>query len=297
MSFMAPTVRFDSNKVITEEQLRKHIPSVFATEAHESRSSKFVPIPTIEILRGLKNEGFEVVGGKQGRCRTPGKTAFTKHILRLRKTADAKAYQVGDTVAEVTLRNGNDGTSRYRLAAMLFRIACLNGMTVKLSDIEDVAIGHIGKNVRDDVIEGTYRVIKDSQLALAAPREWSQIRLDRDERMVLANAVHHLRFADDETGEIRTPVTAEQMLTPRRRDDTNPDLWTVTNVLQEHAIRGGDSAYGRDAQNRQRRVTTRAVNGIEGDLKLNRAIFTLADQMAKLKGARPLTEAKTALVA
>lgn len=287
MSFMAPTVRFDSNKVVTEDELQKYVPSVFATEAHESRSAKFVPVPTIEILRSLRKEGFEVVGARQGRTRTEGKAAFTKHVLRLRQMSDAGKYKVGDTVAEATLRNGNDGTAAFSLAALLFKIACLNGMTVQLAEIEDVHVGHIGKHVRDDVIEGTFTVIKQAQLALAAPREWSQIQLDQDERQVLAEAVHQVRFADDE-GNVTTPITPAQLLIPRRYGDQSNDLWQVTNVLQEHAIRGGDTAYGRDANNRQRRVTSRSVNGIEGDIKLNRAIFALADKMATLKGCKPL---------
>lgn len=292
----APRSRFDSNRVITEDEMRQLVPSVFATTAHESRSSRFIPVPTIEILRSLRNEGFEVVGARQGRCKLPGKTAFTKHQLRLRQMNNLLAYKVGDTIAEVMLRNANDGTASYDLAALLFRIACLNGMAVTLGTIEDVKVRHNGKNVRDDVIEGTFSVVKQAQLALAAPREWSQIILDREERKIFAEAVRELRFADAD-GEVKTPITAEQLLRPQRQEDTTPDLWTVTNVLQEHVVRGGDTAYGRDANNRLRRVTSRSVNSIDGDVKLNRALFTLADKMAALKGAKPLTVQPVAMAA
>ena len=284
----APHTRFDSNAVLNEDVLRQVVPSVFATTAHESRSIKFVPVPTIEILRSLRKEGFEVVGARQGRCKLPGKAAFTKHQLRLRKVDDVSKYQVGGTIAEVMLRNANDGTASYDLAALLFRIACLNGMACVIGTIDDLKVRHNGKNVANAVIEGTFTVVQQAQLALAAPREWSQIILDREERKVFAEAVRELRFAD-EAGEIKTPITAEQLLRPQRVEDTTPDLWTVTNVLQEHIVRGGDSAYGRDANNRMHRVTSRSVNSIDGDVKLNRALFTLADKMATLKGARPLT--------
>ena len=72
---------------------------------------------------------------------------------------------------------------------------------------------------------------------------------------------------------------------PRRQDDTAPNLWNVFNVVQENAIRGGLTATGRDANNRPRRATTRAVNGIDQDVKLNRALWTLATRMAELKAA------------
>ena len=279
----APKVRYDSNRVWTEDELHLHVPSVFATEAHESRSTKFQPVPTIEVIRSLKTEGFEVVGAKQAVSRIPGKSDFTKHVLRLRQMNNIQAYRVGDTVAEVLLRNANDGTARYNLLAELFRIACLNGMAVALKLIDEVKVGHIGKNVQQDVIEGTFTVIKQAQHALAAPREWSGIRLDRDEQMAFAETAHQLRFADSE-GNVTTPITPAQLLIPRRTEDRNNDLWTVTNVIQEHVIRGGDINYGLDANSRMRRVTSRAVNNIDGDIKLNKALFMLADKMATFKG-------------
>src|SRR6187431_2753685 len=60
-----PTARFDTGRALTESELFKLAPSVFATTAHESRSERFAPIPTIEIVRGLAKEGFGVVGAKQ----------------------------------------------------------------------------------------------------------------------------------------------------------------------------------------------------------------------------------------
>ena len=75
------------------------------------------------------------------------------------------------------------------------------------------------------------------------------------------------------------------MLTVRRAGDAGADLWTTFNRVQENTIRGGLSAWGRDAHNRRRRVTTREVNGIDQDVKLNRALWLLGERMAALKGA------------
>jgi hypothetical protein len=80
-----------------------------------------------------------------------------------------------------------------------------------------------------------------------------------------------LRFADAD-GEVTTPIAPAQLLAPRRREDTANDLWTTFNVVQENVIKGGLHGVGRDANNRRRRVTTRAVNGIDQDVKLNKAL-------------------------
>ena len=60
-----------------------------------------------------------------------------------------------------------------------------------------------------------------------------------------------------------------------------PDLWTTFNRVQENMIKGG--VPGRSA--RGRRMTTRGVAGVNENVKLNRALWTLADEFAKLKSS------------
>ncbi|MBB3646720.1 hypothetical protein FHX14_002917 [Rhizobium sp. BK619] len=94
-----------------------------------------------------------------------------------------------------------------------------------------------------------------------------------------------LRFGDGE-GETTTPIKAEQLLVPRRHDDRADDLWTVWNVVQENAVKGGLRGIGRDDLGRPRRMQSRAVNGINQDIKLNKALWLIGKKMAALKAAR-----------
>lgn len=290
--FYGRHARFDNAPGgMTEDEIRSAAPSVFATTAHESRSERFAPIPTIEILRGLRKEGFVVVGAKQSVTRIPGKDDFTKHLIRLRKEGD-NSFAVGDTVAEMLLKNANDGTSVYDLFAGLFRIACLNSLVTMSQNVSAVKVRHTGKNVIDNVIEGTFTVVEDAKLALAAPQDWPKIVLDREERLAFAEAARVLRFGDEE-GNVNTPITANQLLTTRRSADMENNLWVNFNTIQENAIRGGLKGTRIDTTVRRgrRRVTTRAVNGIDQDVKLNRALWTLANEMAKMKGWKSPQEA------
>jgi hypothetical protein len=286
MTVYTPTARFDTGRALTETELHKLAPSIFATTAHASRSDRFAPIPTIEVLRALQSEGFHPVGAKQSVARMDDRRDFTKHLIRLRRFDNDTALRVGDTVCEILLKNANDGSSAYDLMAGLFRIACLNSMVAQIGTLESVKVRHSGE-VGHKVIEGTYTVLREAQKALAAPADWSRLALDRDEKQAFAEAAHILRFGDAE-GETNTPIQPAQLLQPRRRDDTGADLWTQFNVLQENVIRGGLHGIGRDANNRRRRVTTRAVNGIDQDIRLNRALFTLAAKMAELKGSHSI---------
>ena len=59
-----------------------------------------------------------------------------------------------------------------------------------------------------------------------------------------------------------------------------PSLWHTFNRCQENVIKGGVSALDRNSNGRPRRVTSRAVNGIDQDQRLNRALWLLAETMA-----------------
>jgi Domain of unknown function (DUF932) len=125
-------------------------------------------------------------------------------------------------------------------------------------------------------------VLDQGPRVLEKVKAWQEITLTPDERGVFAEAAHHVRFADAD-GKVNTPISPQQLIMPRRPSDVGSDLWRTFNVIQENTLRGGLTAMGRDAQNRPRRVSTREVKGIDGDLKLNRALWQLAEKMAELK--------------
>jgi hypothetical protein len=74
-------------------------------------------------------------------------------------------------------------------------------------------------------------------------------------------------------------VTTEQVLRPRRSADTAPDLWTTFNAVQENILRGG--LLARNAQGS--RTRTREIRGIDQNVKLNRALWMLAEEMRHIK--------------
>jgi len=270
---------------LSDDQLRGLAPSAFAVGKHESRSERYTYIPTSAVIDGLRANGFAPTFAKQGRSRIAGKEDFTKHLLRFRyQGQEGAARKGGDVFPEVVLINSHDGTSAYQLMAGTFRMVCLNGMVVSDGDLSTIKVPHKG-DVVGQVIDGSYTVLKESIRALDQVDAWAGVSLSGSERFALAEAVHVLRFGEAEGGEPATPVKPQQLLAARRDADTALDLWTTTNVLQENAIRGGLTAVGRDANNRLRRVTTRPVNGIDQDVRLNRALWLLVERMAALKGA------------
>jgi hypothetical protein len=271
------------NSPMSNDELALVAPSIFAQAAHESRSSRYAHIPTIAVLDGLRAEGFLPMMATQARVRNDAsRQDYTKHMIRLRQQSDV-GLRVGEVFPEVVLVNSHDGTSSYQLMAGLFRLVCSNGMVKGAGELGEVRVKHSGDVVRE-VIDASFRVLDDSQKALSTAQQWSQLQLTEGEQTALALGAHHVRFADAQ-GNVDTPIQPRQLLQARRGSDTGSDLWNTFNRVQENVIRGGLHGWGRDENGRGRRVTTREVKGIDGNVNLNKALWKMAEHLASLRTA------------
>jgi len=267
---------------LTLDQVARYAPSAFAREAHESRSSRYTYIPTVNIIEGMMKAGFQPFKASQSRTRIEGKKEFTKHMIRFRQMNQSQSLVVGDIIPEVVMINSHDGTSSYKLILGLYRLACLNGLMVSESEIGSISIHHKG-NILEEVIEGSNHLISHAAESLDTVNKWQCLQLTTGEQQAFAEAARILRFADSE-GKVDTPITPELLLRPRRYADQGDDLWKTFNRVEENVIKGGLSAIARDDNGRRlRRVSSRQVKGIDQDIKLNRALWVLAERMAELK--------------
>jgi hypothetical protein len=108
-----------SDTPLAEEQMRRAAPSIFAEGKHGSRSERYTYIPTIEVLRGLRQEGFEPFMVCQSRSRIEGKTEFTKHMIRMRHAGQVTTRPEAN---EIILINSHDGASSYQMLSGQFRL-------------------------------------------------------------------------------------------------------------------------------------------------------------------------------
>ncbi|MEW5070880.1 DUF932 domain-containing protein [Pseudomonas aeruginosa] len=265
----SPSLR--SDYPLTDDQIHRVAPSIFADAPHESRSQRYAYIPTAAVLAELRKEGFQPFMVCQTRVRDEGKREHTKHMLRLRHASQINGAEAN----EIVLLNSHDGTSSYQMLAGMFRFVCSNGLVCG-DTVADVRVPHKG-DVAGHVIEGAYEVLHGFDRAQESRDAMRAITLDEGEAEVFARAALALKY--DPTDNKPAPITESQILMPRRFDDRRPDLWSVFNRTQENLTKGG--LHGRSANGR--RQQTRPVQGIDSDVRLNRALWMLADGLRQLK--------------
>jgi hypothetical protein len=262
-----------SNEPLENCQMAAVAPSIFADAKHDSRSERYTYIPTISVLDGLRKEGFQPFFVAQGTTRVPGKAQFTKHMIRLRRSG-----QIVDTEAnEIILVNSHDGTSSYQMLSGMLRFVCNNGLVCG-ENMKEMRVPHKG-NIVDNVIQGAYDVLDGFEYIREVTGELKSLTLSRDEAHVFANAAMEVKYPTAEGEQPNRPFESADLLRARRSEDRQADIWTTFNRIQENVIKGGIS--GRSTTGRG--MSTREVRGLDENVRINRALWVLAEGMANIK--------------
>jgi Domain of unknown function (DUF932) len=257
---------------ISDEELRRVVPSIFASQPIEGVSDRYSFLPTSSILQGLRENGWVPVRAEEQSVRTEARRGFQKHLIRFARTEHLQTWEKNQVRPEVVLLNSHDKSSAYQLHCGLFRLVCLNGMVVADATFERISIKHSGFNP-DSVIEASFKVLG------AVPDIMNKMQLFQDriltdaERLALATGAATYRWEDL----AKAPINPSMLLNPRRYGDEAKDLWTTFNTVQENIIRGGQRDYSRRRPDGRRMPKSRAINGIDEDMKLNKALWQMAE--------------------
>lgn len=271
-----------SRHVLSDDTLRATVPAIFAAQPFQGMSDKYRFIPTSDIVTALRAENWQPVWASNARTRVPGKAGFQKHMVRF---AQPQAMQpmVGDSHPEVVLVNSHDGSSGFQFYAGLFRLVCANGMIVCDRDHGNVSARHMGRTNKEVILEAAYEVIQDLPALPERVTRMQAVTLTSEEQHAFADAALLTRWERPEDTSVRAPqlLIAHQWADAAAGRVAKPDLWTTFNVIQQNLLQGGV----RTRTSAGKRRTTAAVASVTEDVRLNKALWTLAESMVRLKAA------------
>lgn len=105
----------------------------------------------------------------------------------------------------------------------LFRFVCTNGLVCG-NHFGEIRVPHKGDIVRQ-VIEGAYEVMG---IFDKVTENMESMKSLQDEQYLFGKAALTVRYEDEN----KIPVSPEQRITPRRREDKQNDLWTTISVYR-----------------------------------------------------------------
>jgi len=258
---------------LSNEQLFRAAPAIFAAQPAHEVSSRYVFVPTIQVVDRLRDEGWFPVQVNQSNARVENGGQFAKHKIRFRHESGQEIVNVNDIAPEIILFNSHNAGSSFQLHAGLYRKVCANGLVIADQTFASIKAVHTGDAI-GEIIEGSYKVLEEAPQIVEKARFLQNVDTTLEERQLLAEAATQLRWEEG-----KSPIEASRLLTPRRYGDDASDLWTVFNVVQENLVRGGIDGINASGN----RTTTREVKAPQQNIGLNKALWTLAEGFAELK--------------
>lgn len=257
--------------ILTPDQIRKTAPSVFSEGYHKNLSKSYRFYPTTRLIDDMAGEGYFVTQASEQRSRDPKAPAVRKHLLRFTHADYLERNMAkNDEMPQIIMTNSHNGMASYQLMAGVFRMVCINGMIVADSVIASVRIRHSG-HLFNEVVDKSLEIAYSIPLLVEKIKEMKARILTDKEIREFAYEASKLRFPN---GNLISPM---EIVSPRRKEDAGRSLWTVFNVVQENALKGGLDLLPPDGSRRER-SSSRALTGIDTSTKMNRGLWHLADQ-------------------
>lgn len=269
------------------DEIRAAAPSVFAGEAHSSRSRKFGFVNTASILETLAEVGFVPVYALQAKTKIDGMEPYTRHRICLRPASELGTARL--EAIELELTNAHNGTSAYRVGLRIYRLVCSNGLKRWVEEGTQYRVPHLGDLV-SNVVEGSITILEERE-AIAGEVEAMKARvLSREEQEELARRALALRFPQGQWADgMHFPHSCylpEDVLRPQIAADAaeaasgQVSLWLAFNLIQRNLVAGGVSRVA----NGKRRVV-RAIRGMDQGDGFNQALWRLAMEVGFSAGA------------
>ena len=300
--------RVGDGKTFLEPSALNTLPSIVAQDHLPRLSDRYEFIDTMGIVNLLAGEGWMPVLAQEQRIRSLDRQGFQKHLVRFREVNRPIPATVDGISPEIILTSSHDGLNAWNLFAGFIKWLCLNGLVVSSGLFAAIRIKHFGHH-GDQIIEATRRIANEMPGLLDQVNTYQRITLEPIERQIFAESALITRFAPSQSDEVILPAPNDvhmvingrtfltnRLLAPKRASESDPGyantLWGTFNTVQENLIRGNgfEKTIRTDDHGGIRiKRKVKGVSAINENLRVNRGLWHLMDEMARQKGHEAVT--------
>jgi len=260
-----------SNFPLTNEELKLQAPALFTEEPHYDVSDKYHFIPTIDVIEEIRANNWYPVSVSEANVRDDDKQGYQQHLVRFRHFEDL--LNPAENAVELLLFNSHDRTKSFSISAGIYRFVCSNGLVIADSVFETYKIKHLGER-ENDVVHAVASITAIKPKLMKKVQTLEAIELSEVEKESFARSSIPLRF------DRHLQIEHTDLLVPHRDEDTQDDLYTVMNVIQENLLRGNISGTNKVTG---RNFTSREITSISKDVEVNQGLWDIAERIALIK--------------
>jgi hypothetical protein len=255
-------------KFLTEEELRKKAPAVFAQKPIQEVSRHYTFVPTFEIIKDFEKIGWLPVDARQQRTKRWDPDS-QKHTIRF-GNSNSEFKKVGDVLPEIVIMNSHDRSFAFTFEVGLFRLACSNGLVVADSSFSQMQQKH--RRVEFSYIQQLcHEAVAQFDQVGNKIEDYKSIQLDKGQRRQFA-----MKAIEKHWGS-RSVIEPNEILIERREADSGVDLFSTYNVIQENLTKGGLSYMAPRENGQMRRRQTRPIKNIVRDFSLNQSLWAMME--------------------
>jgi hypothetical protein len=255
-------------ETISKEQVKQVAPSVFTKTGSSTVSEKYSHIPTERVMDDMEALGWNVVDAKEIKARK--NQGFQKHMLIFANPEIVINGADGDTVfPRILLTNSHDGKNAFTFQAGLFRLVCSNGLVIADEQFGKMKIRHMGYDF-EALQTLITEMVEKLPLTVESMNRFKNKQLSQDQKQQFALEALGLRFDTE-----NKTFNVDEFLTPTRKEDSNDDLWSVFNLVQEKLVNGMF-----DYRSASKTRKARRIKNFQQDITLNSDLYKLALQYA-----------------
>jgi hypothetical protein len=255
---------------LSNDQVKARALAAFSNKPSPDRSDRYAMVHTPDVIAGMRAQGYlpTAAGADKPTRRDP---RFVRHMVRFthEKALDPSAARVGNVVPQVLFWNSHNGRTMARMSIGFYRFVCANGLVVG-TQVNEYAFRHAGA-VKTELLQALELADETARYGLERVQRFEGVKMKRAQIINFAQAAARLRFGASAEG-----YDPEAIANPAREEDSENNLWSVFNRVQERLMLGGlggTSANGR-------RVLSRPITGITTDLAFNRGLWQIAEDFA-----------------
>ena len=255
---------------LSMEDIKKAAPSVFQTNHKGNLSKHYVHIPTNKVVEDMIQLGWIPCQAVEIKARKKSTIGYQRHMIKFFNPSIEITGTNGDNVyPQILLTNSHDGLSSFKFQIGLFRLVCSNGLVVMDTSYGDFKLRHMGYTFAE-LQQKVSEAISAFPGLVKKINEFQNIELSDWQVKKFAKGAALVRFGDS------VKVDIDELIKVERNEDAGNSLWAVFNRVQEKLI-GGNCSYTMGSRVRK----ARAVKNFSMDLKINEALWTLAEEYIK----------------
>lgn len=261
------------NKVMTMDELRNY-PILFQTE--NTGSEKYSHIRTIDKIEEMMSMGWNPVAVKQQNSKKY--KGYQSHVVLFEnEELNSKYIHKEGFSFQALMYNSYNRLKAYQMNFGAYRFICGNGVVFGESIMEVMKIRH--KGLTEDSLSETIQSYMDRiPVVMESIDAMKATKISEIDKRDFAGKAIELRYPYvEETNNY--PVRIEDMLTVRRPEDQENNVWSTYNILQESLQKGGQSIAMEE--NKRRKTRTRPIKDINRDILMNKALWDLGMQYCK----------------